>query len=100
MIAPPGAMPAYADDGVEPSVVVSDRGEASAIRGVSAAAMTPDALLVRPLGLVATVLGAGLFVVSLPLSALGGNVGEAAQTLVVAPAEMTFVRPLGHFHGQ
>ncbi|MEN8244354.1 MAG: hypothetical protein ABFS43_05585 [Thermodesulfobacteriota bacterium] len=59
--------------------------------------MAADALLVRPLGLVAIVLGAGLFVISLPFSLLGRNVGEAGSKLVVAPAVFTFMRPLGEF---
>lgn len=63
----------------------------------TAGAMAIDAVVVRPMGLVSTVLGTGLFIVTLPFSALGGNVDEAAQALVVAPAEMTFVRPLGEF---
>jgi uncharacterized membrane protein len=63
----------------------------------SAGAMAVDVLAVRPLGFVATVLGTGLFVVSLPFSALGGNVDEAAQNLVVKPARFTFVRPLGEY---
>ena len=57
--------------------------------------MAGDVLLVRPLSLVATVVGAGLFVVSLPFSALGGNVGEAGDTLVVTPFKSTFMRCLG-----
>jgi len=59
--------------------------------------MVADALLVRPLGLVAIILGAGLFVISLPFSLLGRNVGEAGSKLVVAPAAFTFMRPLGEF---
>lgn len=63
----------------------------------SAGAMAIDAVAVRPLGLIATALGTGLFVVSLPFSALGGNVDQAAESLVVAPARFTFVRPLGDY---
>ena len=59
--------------------------------------MVVDALVVRPLGIVATILGAGLFVISLPFSLLGRNVGEAGSKLVVDPAKFTFVRPLGEF---
>lgn len=59
-------------------------------------AMFVDAVLVRPLGVVATVVGAATWVVSLPFSALGGNVGEAANALIKAPAGYTFKRPLGH----
>jgi len=54
-----------------------------------------DALIARPVGLVVTGLGAVLFVVSLPFSAIGGNVGDAAETLVVNPAKETFGRCLG-----
>lgn len=57
--------------------------------------MTADVVVVRPLTLAATVLGAGLFVVSLPFSALGGNAGEAAETLVGVPFKATFMRCLG-----
>ncbi len=58
-------------------------------------AMVFDGVLVRPLGLGATVLGAAAWVVTLPFSALGGNVGEAGQKLVLDPARFTFTRPLG-----
>jgi hypothetical protein len=64
----------------------------------SAAAMAADMLLVRPLGVLGTVVGTGLFVVSLPLSALGMNSEEAVQRLVAEPARFTFVRPLGDFN--
>ena len=63
----------------------------------SAGAMFADALAVRPVMLVGTVLGAATWVVSLPFSALGGNVGEAGDHLVMKPAKYTFVRPLGEF---
>ncbi len=59
--------------------------------------MVVDALLVRPLGLIAIILGAGIFVISLPFSLLGRNVGEAGSKLVGDPAVFTFVRPLGEF---
>lgn len=58
-------------------------------------AMTIDILLVRPLGIVATAVGSAIFVVSLPFSALGGNVKEAGKTLVVEPFFYTFKRRLG-----
>jgi hypothetical protein len=63
----------------------------------SAGAMVVDALAVRPLGMAATLLGSAVFIISLPFSALGGNVDEAAQSLVVTPARFTFVRPLGEY---
>ncbi len=57
--------------------------------------MVVDAAVARPLGLGATVVGAALWVVTLPFSALGGNVGEAADQLILKPARYTFTRPLG-----
>jgi hypothetical protein len=57
--------------------------------------MLADAFLVRPFMLVSTVATTATFIVTLPFSALGGNVGEAADKLVVEPAAYTFVRPLG-----
>lgn len=64
---------------------------------ISGSAMTADFVLVRPLGIVATVLGCAVFIVSLPFSALGGNTKQASQKLVKEPAEFTFTRPLGAF---
>jgi hypothetical protein len=61
----------------------------------NAFAMTGDLLIARPLGLVMTVAGTAAFVVSLPLTALAGSVAESAETLVLGPAETTFVRCLG-----
>lgn len=54
-----------------------------------------DAMIARPLGLVATAAGSALFVVTLPFSILGGNVGEVANNLVKKPAATTFTRCLG-----
>lgn len=61
----------------------------------SAAAMTVDLIVARPLGFVVTVLGTAVFVAALPFAALAGNVGDPARKLVVEPAAFTFVRPLG-----
>lgn len=57
--------------------------------------MVVDAAVARPLGLGATVVGAALWIVTLPFSALGGNIDEAATQLIVKPARFTFTRPLG-----
>ena len=46
-------------------------------------AMVGDLIIARPLLIGATAIGAAAFIVSLPFTALGGNVGEAAQSLVV-----------------
>jgi hypothetical protein len=60
-------------------------------------AMIVDLVVARPAGLVATLGGTAFFILSLPFSALGGNMDEAWQSLAVAPAEYTFKRPLGKF---
>lgn len=62
---------------------------------ISSSAMWADALIIRPLGLVSIVAGSVLFVVSLPFSATGQNVRQAAHNMVVEPSKFTFNRPLG-----
>ncbi len=57
--------------------------------------MMADAFLVRPFMLVSTVVTTATFIITLPFSALGGNVGESAKTLVAEPAAYTFTRPMG-----
>ena len=74
-----GSMPAYADPDDKPAP----------------SEMIADVAIARPFGAAMTVLGTAAFVVSLPFSALGGNVDEAAEQLVIGPAKSTFVRCLG-----
>ena len=62
---------------------------------VSAEAMVADGLLLRPGGVIATLVGSAVFVVTLPFSIPTKSVEKAAQKLVVDPARYTFVRPLG-----
>ena len=64
---------------------------------IEAGSMAADALMVRPLGIVAIVGGFGMFVISAPFSLLGRNAGAAWNALVVHPAKFTFARPLGAF---
>jgi hypothetical protein len=64
---------------------------------IIAGKMAGDALVVRPLGLCATVIGGAIFIVSLPFSALGGNVEPAFNYLLADPFKFTFSRPLGDF---
>jgi hypothetical protein len=61
----------------------------------SANATAADLLIARPGGLAATVLGAAVFVVGLPFTLINGSTEQAAQQLVVQPAQYTFTRPLG-----
>jgi hypothetical protein len=59
--------------------------------------MAGDLAVLRPLGIVATAVGALVYVISLPFSLAGGNEQEARQKLVIDPAKYTFSRPLGEF---
>jgi hypothetical protein len=64
---------------------------------IVAGSMAGDALVARPLGLCATVIGTGIFVVSLPFSLLGRNTDKAFDYLMADPFQFTFSRPLGEF---
>jgi hypothetical protein len=66
-----------------------------AIQNPPAFAMIGDLVIARPLLLAATVIGAGVFVVSLPFTVFGGGLNEALQALVLDPGKATFVRCLG-----
>ena len=57
-----------------------------------------DAVFLRPLGIVATLTGAALFVVSAPIVALTrpSELKVPFNYLVVRPARYTWVDPLGH----
>lgn len=59
--------------------------------------VTGDVVLARPAGLLATLLGSVIFVVSLPIAATSGSIHETADALVMQPAAATFTRPLGDF---
>ena len=54
-----------------------------------------DAVIVRPLGAVATVTGLAFFAISAPLVAPSGNIPVAWEVFFLGPYEYTFVRPLG-----
>ena len=59
--------------------------------------MMGDLVVMRPLGIAATAVGAVFYVLSLPFSLAGGNEPEARQKLMGDPAGYTFTRPLGEF---
>jgi hypothetical protein len=61
------------------------------------AEVAADALIVRPISLAATVVGAAAFLVALPFAAIAGDVDATGRALVGAPARYTFKRPLGDF---
>jgi hypothetical protein len=58
-----------------------------------------DTLVVRPVCLAATIIGSGLFVISLPIAAISHSVKKTAHVLVVRPARATFTRRLGDMEG-
>jgi hypothetical protein len=62
--------------------------------------MVADLFLVRPVSIVATVFGTACFLVGLPFTATGGNVGESYDKLIAEPAKFTFNRPLGEPLGE
>jgi len=55
-----------------------------------------DLFLLRPVGVIATALGAAVFVLSLPISAPTKTSTKTWQKLVKDPAKFTFARPMGH----
>lgn len=59
---------------------------------------TVDAVLLRPLGIVATVVGSGMFLVSSPffLATRPQEIHEPFRVLVIRPGVWTWGRPLGH----
>ncbi len=59
------------------------------------AAIILDLVILRPVGLVATVAGVIIFVPSLLISLPTGSVGKSFNALVARPASYTFWRTLG-----
>jgi len=59
------------------------------------AAMIVDTIVVRPAGLAAIVIGAGISIVATPFALAGGNPKEVYGKLVGEPFDFTFRRPLG-----
>jgi hypothetical protein len=58
-------------------------------------AMVGDLIVARPIGAVMTVGGAAVWLVSLPFTLMAGHASEAAETLMLGPAQATFYRCLG-----
>ena len=84
-----GGLPAHAEDCRD------------ATRDISAEIVVFDALVVRPVGIVATAIGAVFYVAALPFSLPSGSEGAARDKLIAGPAQFTFSRCLGDFwHGK
>ena len=58
-------------------------------------AMVGDRLVARPIGAVMTIGGTAVWLVSLPFTLMAGHASEAAETLMLGPAQATFWRCLG-----
>ncbi|HAO19602.1 MAG TPA: multidrug transporter [Desulfobacteraceae bacterium] len=56
-----------------------------------------DLLISRPLGILATVAGGAIFLVSLPISAMTGQTRMVYDKMVREPARYAFKRPIGDF---
>ena len=67
----------------------------SAFADTSATEIIGDFAVVRTTSFASMIVGAGVFVVTLPFTLIGRNVGEAGTKLVANPARATFSRPLG-----
>jgi hypothetical protein len=72
-------------------------GNINVSRADDSIAVFTDIILVRPGCFLATVLGSAAFVLALPIAATSHSIKQTANTLVVAPAQATFTRPVGDF---
>jgi len=87
------ALPSLADDNEE---IASGSGDpVYQVQSPPAYSMIADLIIARPFLIAATAIGAAVFVVSLPFTALGGNVKDAGRALVLSPGRSAFVRCLG-----
>lgn len=51
-----------------------------------------DIIIARPMGIVAGILGTGIFILALPYTIPTGGVDEAADTFIKRPFKFTFTR--------
>jgi len=62
---------------------------------VNPAAAITDVLVVRPIGVLGTVAGAGFWLVTSPFTFINRTAADNYDLLVKTPADYTFKRPLG-----
>jgi hypothetical protein len=70
---------------------------ASDLSWQDAPAVVFDVMILRPLSAIATIVGAPLFVATVPFVALEGQIMTSLDVFVLAPADYTITRPLGDF---
>lgn len=68
---------------------------AAATEDPNPASMAYDLVVLRPLGLVQTVVGAGFFAVFYPISLATGGSDHVLEFCILSPVEQTFTRRLG-----
>ena len=73
----------------------ADSVDSSLQSGPGPGAVAFDEVLLRPLGLLSMVVGAGFFVAALPFTYATGQVGTAKEILIDTPFEDAVDRPLG-----
>ena len=83
------AMPAYAAQKSEPKEGVGP------CEGPSAEAIIADTLILRPVGIVAMVVGFAGAIIAFPFAILSNSTDRVKQKLLVEPFEYTFKRPVG-----
>jgi hypothetical protein len=66
-------------------------------RHPSGAAVITDLIIVRPIGLAACGIAMAGAIVALPLAAASGSTDTVRESLLEAPLEFTFTRPLGEY---
>ena len=66
-------------------------------QNASAGEIAADFLLIRPIMLGITVIGAGVFIVTSPFTLIGRNFTRSAKVMVGEPAMYTFGYPLGSY---
>lgn len=78
-------------------VLAGDAPNAAAMsdKDYSSGAIVFDALILRPMGLIATAFGAGVYIVSLPFTLISEDADRVGAKMVGEPLRYTFKRPLG-----
>jgi hypothetical protein len=85
--------PASAQDDAEPPAAEEEAG----LGWGDAGAVALDAVVLRPLGAIASGTGFIFFLISVPFVAPSSQIGTSWDVFVRGPVDYTFARPLGDF---
>jgi hypothetical protein len=72
-----------------------DRGVETGTAAPSGEAMVADALIIRPVSILAVFLGTAVAIVATPFAAASGSTGQVYRKLVAEPFNFAVRRPLG-----